>query len=102
MASAELRWPDKDPADTLDFDLDFTEALPDADTIQTATVTIAPVTVPALTLVQTSIDASGKIVTAWLSAGLDGTEYEVTVQATTGSSPARVIERTVLLRVREL
>ena len=98
---AELFWPDHDPDEQLDYDLDFTDALPDADTITSAVPTILPVTVPALSEVTTTIDVAGKIVTVWLSGGLAGTAYEVRVLATTSNSPARIINRTVNVKVRE-
>lgn len=98
---AELSWPDHDPDQQLDYDLDFTDAMPSVDSISTAVTTITPVTVPALAEVTTTIDPGGKIVTVWLSGGKAGEHYEVHVRATTASTPARIFDQTVNIRVRE-
>ncbi len=98
---AELFWPDHDPDDQLDYDLDFTDALPAADAITLAAVNILPVTSPLLDEVQTTIDPGGKIVTVWLKDGVAGTPYEVRVTATTSNVPARIIDRTVNIKVKE-
>jgi hypothetical protein len=99
--TAQLFWPDHDPDAQLDYDLDLTDAMPAADTVALAVVSILPVTVPALTEVSTTIDPAGKIVTVWLSGGLAGTYYEVVVTATTSSTPQRVFDQTVNIKVRE-
>jgi hypothetical protein len=98
---AELFWPDHDPDDQLDYDLDFTDALPATDAITLAVTNISPVTASPLTEVTTTIDPGGKIVTVWLSGGLAGTSYEVRVTATTSNVPARIIDRTVNIKVKE-
>lgn len=99
--TAELFWPDHDPDDQLDYDLDFTDALPASDSITLAQVSIDPVTTPPLNEVTSTIDPGGKIVTVWLSGGLAGTSYEVGVKATTSNTPNRIIDRTVNIKVKE-
>lgn len=98
---AELFWPDHDPDEQLDYDLDFTDALPSSDSITLASTSIDPVTVPPLSEVTTTIDTAGKIVTVWLSGGLAGTSYEVNVLATTSNVPARILNWTVNIKVKE-
>ena len=99
--TAQLVWPDKDPGDTLDFELKAEDAIPSGDTIQTIGVAIANVTVPPLTNPTNAVDAGGRTAIIWLAGGLVGEDYEIVVTLTTNSTPNRVIERTVLLQVRD-
>lgn len=97
MAIAALRWPDKDPAENLDFSMDWTDQLtltPTPDTI-----TAMAWTVPAGLTAGAQYHATG-IATTWLSGGTAGTDYAVTCRITTAAG--RVIERNVRLLVREL
>jgi len=97
MPIAALRWPDKDPAETLDFSMDWTDQLDlttPADTISTTTWTV-----PAGLTAGAQYQASG-IATTWLSGGTAGTDYTLTCRITTAAG--RVIERNVRLFVREL
>lgn len=90
---APLRWPDKDPADVLDFTMDFAAAL-GADTIATVTWTV-----PA-DLSKGAETNSTTAATVWLSAGAAGTDYSITCRITTAGG--RTIERTALLLVKDL
>lgn len=97
MPIAALRWPDKDPADVLDYALDWSDQLalsdPD-DTISSATWTV-----PAGLTAGAQFVASG-IAAIWLSGGTAGTDYTVTCRiVTTGG---RTLERSVKLLVKEL
>lgn len=88
-----LRWPDKDPADNLDFTIDFSASL-GADTIASVAWTIpAGLTAGAQTNSTTAA-------TVWLSGGTVGSDYAVVCRATTAGG--RVIERTAQLYVKEL
>lgn len=99
---AELFWPDHDPDEQLDYDIDFTDAIPSTDSIDSVIVQITPDTTPnALSEVTTTIDPGGRIVTVWLSGGLAGTPYEVNVKATTSNVPARILNWTVNIKVKE-
>lgn len=97
MPIAALRWPDKDPADVLDYGLDWSDQLAlvtPADTISSATWTVpAGLTSGAQFLV-------GGVATIFLSGGTAGTDYTITCRiVTTGG---RTLERSVNLHVKEL
>ncbi len=97
MPIATLRWPDKDPADVLDYALDWSDQLSltsPADTISSATWTVpAGLTAGAQFVV-------GGLATTWLSAGVAGTDYTITCRIVTAG--ARTLERSVRLFVKEL
>ena len=90
---APLRWPDKDPADVLDFTMDFAGAL-GADSIATVAWTV-----PA-GLTQGTTTNSTTAATVWLSGGSASTDYSITCRITTAGG--RTIERTALLLVKDL
>jgi hypothetical protein len=85
----------KQPADTLDFDVDFTRWIPDEDDITTAIAVVSPVD----ELVIDSVQISSPIVKVWTSAGVDGSTYTVTVTAST--SGGRIKETEFKIRVRD-
>ena len=100
MPIAALRWPDKDPADVLDYGLDWSDQLAlvsPADTISSATWTVpAGLTAGAQFVV-------GGVATTWLSggtAGEAGADYTLTCRIVT--SGGRTLERSVKLLVKEL
>ena len=97
MPIATLRWPDKDPADVLDYGLEWSEQLAltsPADTISSATWTVpAGLTAGAQSVV------SG-VATSFLSGGTAGTDYTVTCRIVTAGG--RTLERSVKLLVKEL
>jgi hypothetical protein len=87
-----LRWPDKDPSEIVDYQLDWTPFL-GADTIATSVWT-APTgfTINA----QSNTDTTA---TVWLAGGLAGA-HQITNRITT--TGGRTFERSVALRVAEL
>jgi hypothetical protein len=93
----QLCWPPKDPSDTLDYIVDISEAIAgnEGDAIMTLDVVIAPDNPGDLTLQSSSAD--GDIAILWLTAGVAGIIYEVTV--TIGTNSGRVIGRTINLPV---
>jgi hypothetical protein len=97
MPIAALRWPDKDPADVLDYALDWSDQLAltsPSDTISSATWTVpAGLTAGAQFVV-------GGLATIWLSGGVAGTDYTITCRIVTAG--ARTLERSVILYVKEL
>lgn len=97
MPIAALRWPDKDPAEVLDYGLDWSDqlALPNPDdTISSATWTVpAGLTAGAQSVV-------GGVATIWLSGGTAGADYTLTCRIVT--SGGRTLERSVKLLVKEL
>ena len=69
----------KQPADVLDYDVDYAEFLNGTDTLASKTVTATPTGI--------NVDSStivGTRVKVWLSGGTNGVTYKVTVTATTG------------------
>jgi hypothetical protein len=95
-----LVWPVKDPNDVLDYVIDYSLALAGncGDAIDNLSVTIAPDNSGDLTL--NSANADGERAILWLSGGIAGTEYAVTVVASTNSG--RIISRTVSISVEAL
>lgn len=87
---------EKQPGDTLDFNVRFDRWLPSEDSITTVT---AVVDVPAEVNID-SLQYSGQTVTVWLSGGLTGNTYKVTV--TVATAVGRIKETEFKLRVREL
>ena len=87
-----MRWPIKDPADVLDYQINWTDLL-DGDTIATSVWTV-PVGFTTVSTSNTTTTA-----TVWLSGGTVGV-HQVTNTVTT--SGARTYERSVQLAVEQL
>ncbi len=85
----------KRPSDQLDYDLDFSEWLDEADTITSIETTVVPA--GALTIPSTSI--AGQIVKVWAAGGADGITYEINITALT--SGGRIKEECFKIRVRD-
>lgn len=86
-------WPDKDPADSLDYSIDWT-ALLAGDTIASVVWTI-PAGLTGGTASNTTT-----VTTRWISGGTAGTSYVVTARVT--SVGGRVFERSASLYVADL
>lgn len=84
----------KDPDAELDYSWDWTAWLADAETITTATVTVAP----AGLTVEPATHAAG-VVTAWMSGGTVGTRYQATCRVTTNQG--RTDDRTMTIDVQQ-
>ena len=84
----------KDPADVIDYPLDFTQLL-QSDTISTATVTADNVTID-------SSSVSGNVVTIFVSAGTNCTTATVKVTIVTANVTPRTFERSFKIRVENL
>jgi hypothetical protein len=69
---------DKQPSDTLDYNIDYSEWIEDDDAPASATVSVT-----GTGLEHENTEILGKVVRVWLSAGDDGTTYTVTVTTTT-------------------
>ena len=97
---APLAWPVKDPGDTLDYVLDLSRALAGdvGDGIATLDVAIAPNNTGDLTLAFARADGDQAIL--WLTGGLAGTVYAVTVVV--GTHSGRTLSRTIGLPVLTL
>jgi len=95
---APLSWPAKDPADTLDYEIDVSQALAgnEGDGITAVTVVV----LPAGELLPDVVAADGEVAVLWFSGGVAGTTYVVTASIVTTSG--RAISRAVLLPVQLL
>lgn len=85
-------WPDKDPNDKLDYTIDWSAALTEGDTIVASEWEIPN----ELTSSNISFDTTKTIV--WLAGGGNGGKHSIINKVTT--SAGRVIERSVLLKVK--
>ncbi len=99
-APTPLTWPIKDPGDTLDYVVDFGRALAGdpGDGVITLDVAITPANAGDLKLAQSRAD--GNQVILWLTGGLAGLTYAVTVVV--GTQGGRSISRTIGLTVLTL
>ena len=85
----------KQPGDTLDYDIDYTQWLPAGDEVIAASAASSP---SGLTLVSVS-EGVPDIVKVWVSGGTSGVRYKITITTTTKGS--RVKEDEFLLTVKE-
>lgn len=85
----------KQPGETKDYDFVFTNAMPTADTVASATVTATPT---GLTLGAQAI--SGQTVKRWMSGGTDSVTYKITCVATT--TQGRILELEMNLKVQDV
>lgn len=97
-AASLFAWPAKDPGDTLDYQIDISQALAGNDTDSVAAIAVA--VMPQDTLVVGPTAGDGPAAVLWLSGGQAGTTYAVQVTMTTLTG--RVVARTILLPVQAL
>ncbi len=97
---APLTWPVKDPGDTLDYVVDLSRVLAGdvGDGVATLDVAISPANSGDLSLASSRAD--GDLAILWLTAGLAGTTYAVTVVV--GTQGGRTLSRTIGLTVLTL
>jgi hypothetical protein len=87
----------KQPAETLDYDIDFTEFLNDGDTLVSSGSPAVPVPLnvvvspTGLTIGGTYV-LSGTTIKQWLSGGTDGIKYKVTLTATSNAGRVKQVE----------
>jgi len=86
----------KQSGDTLDYDVDFSQWLPKGDLITTASA-VLNVTGE---LVIDAVSLATPIVKVWLSAGVNGSTYKITV--TIATNGGRVKEEEFLLRIKDI
>jgi len=84
----------KDPADRLDYDVDYSRWLPAGDTISSATAAIT-----GSTAVADQVDVSSDAVKVWIAGGAAGDTAVVTLTAVTAQG--RTKEISFRLRIRE-
>lgn len=95
----------KQPAETLDYDIDFTDFLADGDKLAVTGNPPVPsplnVTVsPAGLTVGSTFVISQMIIKQWISGGVDGVKYKVTVTATTEGG--RVVQNEFIVTVKDV
>ena len=86
----------KQPVDVVDYDIDYSEWLSEGDTIESATVTVAPAT----NLVIDSLFVNDPRIKIWVSGGTNGVTYKVTVTATTADG--RVKQDEFRVKVKDI
>lgn len=87
----------KQPSEKLDYDVDLFRYLPSTDYPVSA---VAASTPSGLTLGITAFNATTKMVKQWISSGVDGQTYKVTLTITT--SEGRIKEVDFNIKVKEL
>lgn len=85
----------KNPSDQLDYDFDFAKWLSDGDSVISGDAEVTPA--GELTVLSTQL--SGTVVKVWLSGGVSGSTYTLTVYATTAFG--RQKEYPLYIRVSE-
>lgn len=85
----------KQPADILDYDIDFSDWIADDDLITNGTVTIDPTGA----LISNTVQIHSPTVKVWLAGGTNNSTYKVTLLASTRQGRVKEVEFKV--RVRE-
>lgn len=85
-----LSWPDKDPDEVLDYEIDWSDRL-GTDTIATSTWTVP------VGLTEGTSDINGAKTFVFLSGGTDGARYRITNRVVTAG--LRTMEQSVHLRI---
>lgn len=85
----------KQPSEVLDYDVEYGDWLPDGDALSSAIAST-----DSIDLTIDSVQVIGTLVKVWISGGLDGAQYKVTVTATTNDG--RVKEADFTIRVRNI
>lgn len=97
----------KSPGDSvLDWPVDWNDLtdpdeppwLQDGEVIVSVTTEVSPD--GELSVVQANIEG-GTVVRLWLTGGVHGTNYRITLRITTNTTPARVDRRTIVIPVRQ-
>lgn len=86
----------KQPGDSIDIDIDFSQWLPSTDTISTSSATAEA----GITLGSTTNNLTEKKVKQWVSGGTTGNRYKVTVRMT--SVEGRIKEVDFYIKVKEI
>lgn len=87
----------KQPADQLDYDIDFSRWLPEDDEILTVTTAVDPALDGELTVA--SVHVQSPWVKVWVNGGINGNSYKVSVTAATRGG--RIKEVDFKVRVRD-
>lgn len=91
----------KQPSERLDYDLDFSEFLPEDDELSEDGSGVVTVVSPtgALAIDAVSVLPGGKTVKIWAAGGVDGATYKITVTATSNGN--RIKESEIKIKVKE-
>lgn len=87
---------EKQPVDVLDYDIDYSNWLPDVDVVDAVSTNVSPTGLVVNTALITN---DGTRVKLWVSGGVDGVTYKVEVTATT--SEGRVKQDEIRFRCKE-
>lgn len=97
---------EKQPADSLDYDIDFSAILDAGDTLASVgsppvptplSVVVAPV---GLTIGPTFVTEDGKTIKQWISGGTNRITYKITLTATTSAGRVKQVE--FVVRVKDV
>ncbi len=87
-----LTWPDKDPDELLDYEIDWSARLVDGDTISAATWEVPT------GITEETTSHADTTATIWLSGGTLGTRYTLTSRVTT--TGGRIMDQSVRIKVK--
>ena len=93
----------KQPAETLDYDIDFSEFLSDGDTLVSTGDPPAPspldvVVAPSGLTLGPTLVIDGLVIKQWVSGGTDGQKYKITLTATSNAGRVKQVEFTVRVK----
>lgn len=94
----------KQPAENLDYDIDFSAFLSDGDVLASTGNPAVPapldvtVTPTGLTLGPTFVTDAGRTIKQWLSGGTSGTRYKITLTATSNGGRVKQVEFAVRVK----
>lgn len=87
---AVLETYEKQPNDDKDYDIDYLEWLPEGDTLLSATYVVTCLTDGSpYDLLVNHVDVSSSRIKVWVSGGVDGQKYKVTILAETANAVPR-------------
>jgi hypothetical protein len=90
-----IRWPDKDPSETLTYSLDLTDAIGEGDSVSGLAWAVSP-SGPTVT----GVTPAANPAQVKIAGGTAGVTYVVTCTATLAS--ALIIQKSVMIKVRDL
>lgn len=93
----------KQPAEVLDYDIDFSEFLTEGDTIASTGDPPTPiggsvVCSPAGLIIGSTFVIQGTTIKQWLSGGVDGQKYKVTITMTSNAGRVKQVEFVVRVK----
>jgi len=93
----------KQPAETLDYDIEFSEFLADGDTLVTTGDPAVPVpldvtVVPSGLMLGPTVVINGTRVKQWLSGGTNGVSYKITLTLTSNAGRVKQVEFVVRVK----